>query len=95
MRLQKLLMQTDVVLLDFQKAFDEVQHERLIDKLHHYGIQGNTNAWIRSLHIIITVQIILFLFRLGELKILRTQFDIDLEQRKDLARPWRNFLKKT
>ena len=48
MRLQKLLMQTDVVLLDFQKAFDEVQHERLIDKLHHYGIQGNTNAWIRS-----------------------------------------------
>ena len=44
-----------------------------------------------QLHIIITVQKILFLFRLGELKILRTQFDIDLEQRKDLARPWRIF----
>ena len=30
--------QTDVVLLDFSKAFDKVSHQHLFHKLHHYGI---------------------------------------------------------
>ena len=43
--------QTDVGLvgvLDFSRAFDTVPHERLIGKLAHYGIQGETNNWVRS-----------------------------------------------
>ena len=32
--------QTDVLLLDFAKAFDKVPHERLCKKLSHYGVGG-------------------------------------------------------
>ena len=32
--------QTDLSLLDFSKAFDKVAHEKLLQKLHFYGIQG-------------------------------------------------------
>ena len=31
--------QTDLILLDFNKAFDKVAHEKLLLKLHHYGIR--------------------------------------------------------
>ena len=31
--------QTDVIFLDFSKAFDKVSHQHLFHKLHHYGIQ--------------------------------------------------------
>ena len=34
--------QTDLILLDFSKAFDKVAHEKLILKLHQYGIRGDT-----------------------------------------------------
>eukprot|EP00794_Sanderia_malayensis_P017868 gene17868-19649_t len=40
--------QTDIILLDFQKAFDKVPHKRLLAKLDHYGIRGNLNAWVCS-----------------------------------------------
>ena len=40
--------QTDVILLDFSKAFDTVSHEKLIYKLHGYGIRGKTLAWIKA-----------------------------------------------
>ena len=32
--------QTDLIRLDFSKAFDKVAHEKLISKLHFYGIRG-------------------------------------------------------
>ena len=40
--------QTDSFILDVQKAFDTVAHERLLNKLHCYGIQGHTHQWIRT-----------------------------------------------
>ena len=40
--------QTDVLLLDFSKAFDTVTHKRLIKKLDHYGIRGQLIKWIES-----------------------------------------------
>ena len=38
----------DVIYLDFKKAFDSVPHERLLNKVSSYGIQGNILTWIRS-----------------------------------------------
>ena len=36
------------VFVDFQKAFDTVDHNILLGKLDQYGITGNTNKWFRS-----------------------------------------------
>ena len=38
--------QTDLILLDFLKAFDKVNHSNLIWKLHQYVIRGNEMSWI-------------------------------------------------
>ena len=40
--------QTDMIILDFSKAFDRVPHLRLLAKIHHYGIRGPSYNWIRS-----------------------------------------------
>ena len=40
--------QTDLILLDFSKAFDKVAHEKLILKLHQNGIRGDTLNWIKD-----------------------------------------------
>ena len=40
--------QTDVILLDFSKAFDKVPHERLLYKLNYYGIRGENLKWIKD-----------------------------------------------
>ncbi len=39
---------TDCIYLDFAKAFDKVPHERLLQKLSSYGINGNMHSWVRS-----------------------------------------------
>ncbi len=39
---------TDVVFMDFQKAFDTVPHSRLICKLNHFGINGVFSTWISN-----------------------------------------------
>jgi hypothetical protein len=38
----------DLIYLDFAKAFDTVPHERLLNKLASYGIQGHALQWIRQ-----------------------------------------------
>ena len=40
--------QTDVIIMDFAKAFDKVPHRRLLYKLDHYGIRGSIHKWISS-----------------------------------------------
>ena len=40
--------QVDIGILDFSRAFDTVPHQRLLGKLRHYGITGNTHSWIES-----------------------------------------------
>ena len=41
-------MQTDVLIMDFSKAFEKVSHNHLLEKLKFYGIRGKTNTWIRE-----------------------------------------------
>ena len=40
--------QTDVIIMDFAKAFDKVPHRRLLYKLGYYRIRGSTHKWISS-----------------------------------------------
>ena len=40
--------QTDVIVMDFSKAFDKVCHRRLLCKLRNYGIGGLTGGWIED-----------------------------------------------
>ena len=44
----KMGKQTDLIFLDFSKAFGKVAYEKLILKLHQYGIRGYTLNWIRD-----------------------------------------------
>jgi hypothetical protein len=41
-------LQTDVLIMDFAKAFDKVNHSLFIHKIHQYGIRGKVNSWIKS-----------------------------------------------
>ena len=41
-------LQTDVTLIDFQKAFDTLPHQQLLSKLSSYDIQNQTYSWINS-----------------------------------------------
>ena len=40
--------QIDIILLNFSKAFDKVNHSKLLWKLHQYGIRGHVMGWIRA-----------------------------------------------
>ena len=40
--------QTDVVILDFSKAFDMVPHNKPLHKLDHYGIRGHIHKWLTN-----------------------------------------------
>ena len=39
--------QTDLIVMDFAKAFDKVCHEKLLTTLHSYSVDPTTNHWIR------------------------------------------------
>ena len=36
------------IFIDFEKVFDTVSHDILLEKLDHYGIRGISNDWFRS-----------------------------------------------
>ena len=38
--------QTDIIFLDFSKAFDKISHKFILSKLHYYGIRNHTLSWI-------------------------------------------------
>ena len=40
--------QADVLVMDFSKAFDKVDHQRLLLKIHRLGINHGVITWIRS-----------------------------------------------
>ena len=40
--------QTDLILVDFSKAFDRVNHLKLFHKLNQHGVRGNTLSWIKA-----------------------------------------------
>ena len=40
--------QTDIIILDFAKAFNRVNHSLLVHKLQCYGIRGSTITWIAN-----------------------------------------------
>ena len=40
--------ETDIIILDFAKAFYKVNHSLLVHKLEHYGVTGQMNEWIES-----------------------------------------------
>ena len=46
MRYRDRKVQVDLAILDFSKAFDTVPHNRLLQKLEFYGIQGNILKWM-------------------------------------------------
>ncbi len=39
-------IQTDIIILDFLKAFDAPPHDKLLYKLRCYGITGDMSDWI-------------------------------------------------
>jgi hypothetical protein len=39
-------VQTDVVIMDFSKAFDKVPHRRLLEKVRYYGVSEQAATWI-------------------------------------------------
>ena len=41
-------IQTDLIIMDFSKAFDKVPHQRLLCKLKFYGIKNQTLNWISA-----------------------------------------------
>ena len=40
--------ETDIIYMDFSKAFDSVAHQRLLFTLAHYGINGYIKNWIEA-----------------------------------------------
>lgn len=40
--------QTDIIIPDFAKTIDKVNHSLQLHKLHHYRVRGRVNEWIQN-----------------------------------------------
>jgi hypothetical protein len=40
--------QTDLIIMDFAKAFDKVSHKHLMYKISYYGINCNAFHWVKD-----------------------------------------------
>ena len=69
--------QTDIIFLDFSKAFDKISHKFLLSKLHYYGSRNHTLNWIGAFFMTVPKQQLLMVFTPAMLKLL-------LECHKDL-----------
>ena len=38
--------QTDMIILDFSKAFDNVARQKILNKINHYGIEEPLHTWV-------------------------------------------------
>jgi hypothetical protein len=38
--------QTDILIMDLSKAFDNVSHSLVLHRLNNYDIEGKDNSWI-------------------------------------------------
>ena len=41
-------IQTDLISMDFAKAFNTIPHQRFLNELHWYGVQGKAHKWISA-----------------------------------------------
>ena len=41
-------IQTDILYLDFARAFDSVNHAILLEKLKRYGVVGQLHEWFKN-----------------------------------------------
>ena len=39
---------TDIIFVDFKKAFDSVSRQKLLSKIESYGIRGDLLEWIKA-----------------------------------------------
>jgi len=47
----------DVIFLDYQKAFDSVPHQRLLEKLNEFGTKEKVSAWIKNFLVLRTTAV--------------------------------------
>ena len=67
--------QVDILYLDMSKAFDRINHKRLMEKLANSGIGGNLLNWFRSFdHILLGVKFIKCNDQVQELKLKKLYF---------------------
>ncbi|KAL8586538.1 hypothetical protein ACOMHN_055242 [Nucella lapillus] len=69
---------TDILVLDFAKAFDKVNHSLLSHKLHRYGVRGKINKWTAN-----------FLAKRRQTVVVQTSSTSSQEFRRDLS--WDHF----
>jgi hypothetical protein len=48
LKLQLFYVKVNLLILNFSKAFDTLPHQRLLQKLDHYGVRGNIHGWLKS-----------------------------------------------